>query len=467
MYIPPPNIFYYIALFVIWPIAAYKIFRRYSLDKSIILLFLVPYLFLPVPHLTLTPIKLPLFPPLDKEVVPVLIALILIHLNKIKINYLPRFRLSLFFCLALLLSPFMTVFTNMDPLVFPTRSIPGLKYTEALSIFVAVYIKVYVPFVIGYALLGTSRAHEEFVKLIFIFGLIYSLLMLYEVRMSPQIHRDVYGYFPHDWRQQLRAGGFRPVVFLGHGLLVALYGCFAAAAAFALWRNNHQIIKGKGVFVVLYFCLVLVLCKTYSAIIYFMAFAALALFFGTRFRLQVVSWVAILVLLYPLVRGFLPLSEITEFFMGLNPERAGSLQFRFDNEDALLAKANERPYFGWGTWGRNRVFNPITGEDMSVTDGAWILNYGIFGWLGYIGIMGLIAYPVIALKRVLNYKNERDCSPYTLALATILMIVMIDQIPNASLNYVSFLMAGALLARAKQLAEFELPTSSGFHKGEN
>lgn len=455
MYTPPPNAFYYIALFVIWPLVAYKLSKRYSIEKSVILLFLIPYLFLPVPHSTLTPIKLPLLPPLDKEVVPILVALILIHLKKIKIEYLPRFRISVLFCLALLFAPFMTVFSNMDPLVFPTRTIPGLKFTEALSIFVAVYVKIYVPFVIGYSVLGGNKAHEEFVKLIFALGLLYSLLMLYEVRMSPQIHRDIYGYFPHDWRQQLRAGGFRPVVFLGHGLLVALYGCFAAVAAFVLWRNNHPIVKGKGLFLVLYFCLVLVLCKTYSAIIYFMVFAALSIFLGVRFRLHAMSAIAILVLFYPLIRGFLPLSEITEFFMGLNPERASSLQFRFDNEDALLAKANERPYFGWGTWGRNRIFNPATGEDVSVTDGEWIVNYGVFGWLGYFGLMGLIAYPVIVLKRVLNNKNEQECSSYTLALAMILMILLIDQIPNASLNYVSYLLAGALLARAKSLAEFK------------
>lgn len=455
MYIPPPNSFYYIALFVIWPFVAYKLFKRYNLEKSVILLFLVPYLFLPVPHGMLTPIKLPLLPPLDKEAVPVFIALWLIYLNKIKIDYLPRFRISVFFCFALLLSPYLTVFSNMDPLVFPTRKIPGLKFTEALSIFVAVYVKVYVPFVIGYSLLGTNKAHEEFVKLVFVFGLVYSVLMLYEVRMSPQLHRDFYGYFPHDWRQQIRAGGFRPVVFLGHGLLVALYGCFSAIAAFVLWRKKHELVKGKGVFIVLYFCLVLVLCKTYSAIIYFLIFVALSLLLGVRNRLRAVSVVSLLVLSYPMIRAFLPLSEITDFFSGLDPARAQSLQFRFDNEDVLLGKANERPLFGWGTWGRNRVFDPVTGVDQTVVDGIWILNYGVFGWLGYLGTMGLIAYPVIVIGRVLTPKNEKYFSQYTLAVAIILMVFLVDQIPNASLNHVAYLMAGALLARAKQLAEFK------------
>lgn len=453
MIMPPPNGFYYIALFILWPLVAYKIFKRYSLDQSVILLFLVPYLFLPVPHGELTPVKLPLLPPLDKDAVPVFVALGLLYMNKIKLDYLPRFRWSLMFCLAFLLSPFMTVFANKDPLVFPNNVIPGLKFTEALSLFVGVYIKIYVPFIIGFSLLNTNKAHEELIKLLFILGLIYSLIMVYEVRMSPQLHRIVYGYFPHEWIQQVRAGGFRPVAFLGHGLLVALYGCLMTISAFILWRNRHEVMKGKGLFIVIYFIVVLILCKTYSAVIYFLAFLAVTLFLGMRMRLTVISVVGIVLLLYPAVRSLLPLSEITEFFMDLNPERAGSLQYRFDHEDHLLDKANERPLFGWGTWGRNRIYDPFTGKDLSVTDGAWILTYGIFGWLGYIGSIGLLVYPVLALKRTLNDKNEKDFSSYTVGLAIILMIFMIDQIPNASLCHLSYLIAGAVLGRAKQLAE--------------
>lgn len=455
MYIPPPpNTFYYIALFIIWPIVAYKVFKRYNLEKSVILLFLLPYLFLPVPHAFLTPIKLPLFPPLDKEAVPVFVALAILYLNKVKLAFLPRYGVSALFCFALFLAPFMTVFTNSDPLTFPNSQIPGLKFTEALSIFVNLLVKIYVPFVIGYSLLGSNKSHEEFIKLIFILGLVYSLFMLYEVRMSPQLHRIVYGYFPHEWKQQLRAGGFRPVVFLGHGLLVALYACFSTIAAFVLWRNKHELMRGKGLFIVLYFCLVLVLCKTYSAIIYFMFALAVMLLFGFQMRLRLVSIIGLFLLFFPLVRGVLPLSDITGFFMEWNPERAGSLQFRFDNEDLLLAKANERPWFGWGTWGRNRIYDPVTGRDVSVTDGDWILTLGTFGWLGYLGVIGLIAYPVILLKRTISAKNISDFSPYTLALAVILMIFMVDQIPNASLNHLTYLIAGALLARAKQLSDF-------------
>lgn len=64
--------------------------------------------------------------------------------------------------------------------------------------------------------------------------------MLYEVRLSPQLHRIFYGYFPHSFAQQVRGGGFRPVVFLQHGLWVAFFAMMMTVVTFALWCQNKQ-----------------------------------------------------------------------------------------------------------------------------------------------------------------------------------------------------------------------------------
>lgn len=446
-----PNFLYYLALFC-WPFIAYRLIARWQLDRAVILMVLVPYLFLPVPH-PYEIMKLPLLPALDKESIPILMLLVVLYLKKIKLNWFPTHRLSWFFCAALLLSPFFTTFTNMQPLPIADRSLPGMKFTESLSLLVYLVIKIYIPFIVGYSLLASEKSHEEFVKLLFVLGLVYSILMLYEVRMSPQLHRTFYGFFPHDWRQQIRAGGFRPVVFLGHGLLVALYGCITAITALTLWRNKHEATKGKGLIIFAYCCLVLILCKTYSAVIYLLFFVSLVFLVSERMRMRVMSVIAIAVLIFPAIRHQLPLSDITAFFMDLNPERAASLQYRFDNEDILLDKANEKPWFGWGSWGRNRVFDPVTGEDISITDGAWIIRYGAFGWLGYLATMGLVAYPVITFaKRKKTRSNDYSVSPYSLALCAILVITLIDQIPNASLSHLSYLIGGALLGSAKLLS---------------
>ena len=43
--------------------------------------------------------------------------------------------------------------------------------------------------------------------------------------------------------------------------------------------------------------------------------------------------------------------------MFINEERAHSLEYRLENEDLLIAKALQRPIFGWGGWGRNCVYD--------------------------------------------------------------------------------------------------------------
>ena len=67
--------------------------------------------------------------------------------------------------------------------------------------------------------------------------LVYSLPMLFEIRISPQLHRWVYGYFPNDaFVQQMRGGGFRPVVFFPHGLALALFTAIALLCVFIVMR---------------------------------------------------------------------------------------------------------------------------------------------------------------------------------------------------------------------------------------
>ena len=62
-------------------------------------------------------------------------------------------------------------------------------------------------------------------------------------------------------------------------------------------------------------------------------------------------------------------------------ERADSLQYRINAESMLLQRAKQKPIFGWGGWGRNRVTDEH-GRDLVATDGLWIIfigSYGIFG----------------------------------------------------------------------------------------
>jgi len=52
----------------------------------------------------------------------------------------------------------------------------------------------------------------------FVAGLVYLPFCLLEIRITPQLHRLVYGFHAHSYVQTIRMGGHRPTVFMTHGL---------------------------------------------------------------------------------------------------------------------------------------------------------------------------------------------------------------------------------------------------------
>ncbi len=53
--------------------------------------------------------------------------------------------------------------------------------------------------------------------------------------MSPQLHYMVYGFYQHDFAQTIRMGGWRPTVFMEHGLMVGMWMSMAALIGVWLW----------------------------------------------------------------------------------------------------------------------------------------------------------------------------------------------------------------------------------------
>jgi hypothetical protein len=150
---------------------------------------------------------------------------------------------------------------------------------------------------------------------------------------------------------------------------------------------------------------------------------------------------------YPMLRGagWIPVDIAYDLALSVSEERAASLKFRLDNEDALLDRANQKPLAGWGSWGRNSIFDPETGEMTSITDGIWLNFIGVYGWLGYIGRFGLLTVPILlyALRR-----KSLGPSMITPGLTVLLAAMLIDLLPNSGLvNYV-WLAAGAVAGLA-------------------
>src|SRR5262249_6438367 len=78
----------------------------------------------------------------------------------------------------------------------------------------------------------------------------------------------------------------------------------------------------------------------------------------------------------------------------LGSDRAQSLEFRLHNEDRLVKRALERPAFGWGGWGRARIFDE-DGKDTTVTDGLWIIALGDRGFTGLVALGAALLLPAV------------------------------------------------------------------------
>ena len=68
--------------------------------------------------------------------------------------------------------------------------------------------------------------------------------------------------------QQIRDGGFRPVVFLGHGLVVAFFAMTTAVAAAAFWRTRTKILQLPAAGITAYLGAMLILCKSLGSLLY-------------------------------------------------------------------------------------------------------------------------------------------------------------------------------------------------------
>ena len=338
------------------------------------------------------------------------------------------------------------MFNNRQPLNLSVSTLPGMTLYDGVSLLVEQVIKL-IPYIIAYNTFKTEKDVKDILKALVLAALAYSVLILWEVRMSPQLHTQLYGFFPHEFSQQMRAGGFRAVVFLGHGLMVAIFIAMATVAALALWRERTNVIGIPSIASVTFLLFILILCKSVGALM-------LAILFGvasylTRYRrmITILAISGMLIIAYPALRGagLIPVNSIAELSADFSTDRAASLQTRIDNEEMLLEKVSEKPFFGWGTWGRGRIYKlDWSGKfdyDVTVTDGTWIIIISSFGWAGYIATFGLLAYPT---ARAFRSRRLFSKFPSFVALLGVLVINLFDLLPNSSLTPITWLIAGAL-----------------------
>jgi hypothetical protein len=452
-----PNTFAYLMLFG-WPLVAVVLFRVLPLQKALIWTIFGGYLLLP----SNMHVKLPMIPVFDKTMIPNVSAAILclFHAPRVDKGHGKPFQTGMFqaasgqrlsgqslvigLLILLIAVPFATVLTNREMLVFGPHVLPALRLYDGVSLVIEKVVMV-LPFLLAWRFLAT-RASQRLLLQAFVFGaLVYSVPALFEVRMSPQLHTWVYGYFPHEFAQHVRDGGFRPVVFLRHGLLLGILFSMAILAALALWREavREGTTASGWLFAAIWLTGNLIFAKTLGPLSIAAMLAPFLFLPGQRPQIFVAMTISLVLLLYPTLRGagLVPVDAVYETALSISQERADSLKFRLVNEDALLDRANEKPFFGWGSWGRNQIFDPESGAELSIADGLWIGLIGSGGWLNYIAYFGLFTLPILlfAVRR-----RRYGPSLLTPGLMLVFGAALIDFLPNAGLTPYIWLFSGAL-----------------------
>ena len=244
-------------------------------------------------------------------------------------------------------------------------------------------------------------------------GLVYSLPMLFEVRFSPQLHYWFYGYYPSDFIQGMRDGGFRPMVFMGHGLLAA----FFTMTTWWLPRRCGDYVRSRGrvslqralrsIWPAYCFC-----AKRWGPLYTLWCWFPRAIR-QPRLQVRVALLLVSLALAYPMLRSFdlVPTNAILDAASSISSQRAESLKFRLKTRTGCWNARRNALLFGWGRYGRSRVYAEW-GQDMSTTDGRWIITLGTFGVFGFIAEFGLLSIGVFRAAMSLRFvqsNSERLC----------------------------------------------------------
>lgn len=355
-----------------------------------------------------------------------------------------------------------TWLTNQDPLhygTFKSVDLPGFTLWDGISASSRVFLQCGLPFVLGRMLIRTERDLRDVFEVFVVAGVVYSLPILYELRMSPMLHENIWGFAAReDWLQNLRGGGYRPTAFMGHGLVVGFFMFVCTTAAVTLHKAGKRRMLGMPMGVIVgYLFVMLLLCKAAAPFIYGVVGYGLIRYCSIKAQMRVLVFLALVVALYPVTRVFdiFPTKQLLAVAGTLGPERVQSLEFRFDNEDILLIKGSERLTFGWGGFGRERVFDAETGKDIVIQDGAWISVFGQMGLLGFVCFFALLLIPLFQAWRTIKNTKSRSTRSLLAGLAYMTAICAVNMLPNMQFPNLQFYFAAGLAVLLKELPKQE------------
>jgi hypothetical protein len=430
-----------------WIPVVFYIFLRYPPQRAVVISFIIAWLFLPVANF-----KFPGIPDYSKMTATsygILLATAVYDIERFRSFKVSWIDIPIF-CWCII-SPMMSSLTN------------DLGLYDAVSSALNQTVTWGIPYFLGRIYLNNLAGLRKLAIGIFIGGLAYIPFIWIENRTFSSLHTTIYGLDTgRDLAQSFRLGGYRAQVFMEHGLMLGVWMMSACIMGIVVWRMG-LIKRIWNQPIGLWFALLLVTfinARSTGAYNLFLIGAA-TLFIAWRFKNSLLLWgltAAMCFYLLIAATGNFPGKEVIAAITPIFPEeRVQSLQFRFENEEILGLKARQQPVFGWGGFGRNRVFNEM-GEDVSVTDSLWIIAFGVNGAFGLIALMASILLPVLAFcirypARMWSHPNVAPAA----ALAICVFLYTLDCVLNAMVNPIFMLAAGGLAGIAVQPKQAPVP----------
>lgn len=437
-----------VLVFFLWiPIALWGAYR-WPPSKAAALLLLLPLMFLPEQVYFKVP-GLPIFTKQRIAVLWLFIGVLLFHRDRLRSVQLGRWvKLAM---VLLIGGSIFTIFLNSDPITYGAIDVPPHVPYDAVHAIIQDTFDYVLPFVLGAAMFNGPRDLRVLLRLLLGAGLVYSILQLIEIRLSPQLHNWVYGFFQHSFAQTIRGGGFRPTVFMEHGIAVAMFTLVVTLAAAVLYKLKIRVFRVPAGWALGYLWVVLFVCKSVAAFLYSLVGVPLILFATPKVQLRVAVALGVIVLAYPWARGagLVPVDDIRDWVAAeYGEEKVGSIMTRFVNEERLLERADERYFFGWGWYGRAYPYDAETGRAAGIRDGDWIITVGDWGRVGFLGKYLLLLLPVFMSARRLKWVRRKSDRRLLAALGLIIGFSVFDLLPNGNFNYLVFVFSGALMSCA-------------------
>ncbi|MFG0300272.1 MAG: hypothetical protein ACF8K1_11790 [Phycisphaerales bacterium JB047] len=326
----------------------------------------------------------------------------------------------------------------------------GLGPYDAASSFVNRFLEWGIAYWVGRSLFTDLESLRDICVGVVVSAVAYAPLCLYEIVMSPQLNRMIYGFRPSSWAMTKRFGGWRPTVFMQHGLALAAWIAAAALVAWILWRSKAiRNICGIPIFwiAITLAVLTIMLRSTGAALLLVGLIAVVEIIQATRVRpLLLVLILAPMVYIGLRTTGWEG-QQLVHMAEMIDQERADSLSIRLENDQLIVDKAmNNRPFFGWGGWGRWRVRDQW-GNDITISDSWWGILVGTTGAFGLVCTYATFISPLFPLAL---HKTRRrifeGASGAAWALGFGVLLFVLDTLANAMPNTSFMLMAATLVS---------------------